>query len=44
MNNMASGSKELQLQFTAGNEKEALEKQGSHIHHSSEKHEVHALK
>ena len=43
MNNMTSGSKELQLPHTSW-KRYALEKQGSHIHHPAEKHEVHALK
>ena len=36
MNNMASGSKELQSQYTAGKDQH-VEKQGSHLHHPSEK-------
>ena len=43
MNNMASGSKELCPRSTEGKDKHS-KKQGSHFYHSSEKHEVYALK
>ena len=43
MNNMASGSKELHPRSTEGKDKHS-KKQGSHLHHSSKKHEVYALK
>ena len=43
MNNMASGSKELHPRYTEGKDMHS-KKQGSHLHHSSKKHEVYALK